>query len=102
MKLIAPAFLLIECRGIVSFIARSKKQIKSSDPARRKNLVDFSEPQITIRRQAKLLSFNRLSVYRDYPKEKTISDEDLFMLRLEFDTSKTETIEFQGITFIGM
>jgi putative transposase len=36
---------------------------------------------LTISRQADLLSINRSSIYRDPPKEKTISDEDLFIMR---------------------
>lgn len=47
----------------------------------RKNLVDFSEKIIPISRQADLLEVNRSSVYRDPPKERSISDEDLFLMR---------------------
>lgn len=54
---------------------------KSSDPAGRRNLVDFQESRITISRQADLLSVHRSSVYRQPPKEKVIPDEDLFLMR---------------------
>ncbi|WP_338078453.1 IS3 family transposase [Anoxybacteroides rupiense] len=43
--------------------------------------MDFSDSQITISRQAELLSINRSSVYRQPPKEKVISDDDLFIMR---------------------
>ncbi|WP_213414254.1 IS3 family transposase, partial [Xylanibacillus composti] len=36
---------------------------------------------MTISRQADLLSLNRSSVYRHPPKEKLISEEDLFIMR---------------------
>jgi len=54
---------------------------KSSDLIGRKKCVDFSDPCLTISRQADLLGINRSSIYRDPPKEKVISDEDLFMMR---------------------
>jgi len=52
-----------------------------SDPAGRKKHVDFGESRITISRQADLLGINRTSVYRQPPREKTLSDEDLFVMR---------------------
>jgi putative transposase len=54
---------------------------KSSDQVGRKKCVDFSDSCLTISRQAELLGINRSSIYRDPPKEKTISDEDLFIMR---------------------
>ena len=58
-----------------------KKNLKkSSDPTGRKNLVDFSEAQINHSRQADLLSINRTSIYRNPPKEKVISELDLFIM----------------------
>nr|WP_201722582.1 IS3 family transposase [Anoxybacillus sp. UARK-01] len=54
---------------------------KSSGQAGRKNNIDFSDSQITISRQAELLSINRSSVYRQPPKETVISDDDLFIMR---------------------
>ncbi|MCI3922720.1 IS3 family transposase [Paenibacillus sp. TRM 82003] len=54
---------------------------KSSDPIGRRNHVDFQDSNITISRQANLLSIHRSSVYRQPPKEKTIPDEDLFLMR---------------------
>ena len=53
---------------------------KSSDLTGRKKCVDFSKLRLAIGRQADLLRINRSSVYRDPPKEKTISDEDLFIM----------------------
>ena len=40
-----------------------------------------SESRLTIGRQADLLSINRSSIYRYPPQEKSISDEDLFIMR---------------------
>jgi putative transposase len=54
---------------------------KSSDLIGRKKCVDFRAPCLTISRQADLLGINRSSIYRDPPKEKIISDEDLFIMR---------------------
>lgn len=44
-------------------------------------LVDFKDSRLNISRQADLLSVNRSSIYREPPKGKTISDEDLFVMR---------------------
>ena len=48
-----------------------------SDLTGRKNLVDFDDVNISIKRQAELLSVNRTSLYRDPPKNKSVSDDDL-------------------------
>jgi putative transposase len=54
---------------------------KSSDPTGRKSRVDFSDKRLTLSRQAELLSIHRTSIYREPPKDKAISDEDLFLMR---------------------
>lgn len=54
--------------------------MKSSGPTGRKEYVDFKDSRLTISRQADLLGVNRSSVYRDPPEERTISDEDLFIM----------------------
>ncbi len=57
-----------------------KNLVKSSDPTGRRNHVDFADEKLTISRQAELLEVNRTSVYRHPPKERDISDEDLFVM----------------------
>lgn len=57
-----------------------KNLLKSSDPTGRRTHVDFTDEKLTISRQAELLEVNRSSVYRNPPKERSISDEDLFIM----------------------
>ncbi len=58
-----------------------KKSTQILVPDWKKKCVDFSDSCLTISRQAELLSINRSSIYRNLPKEKTISDKDLFIMR---------------------
>ena len=59
-----------------------KKNLKKSSNANdRKVLIEFGHKHITVKRQAELLEVNRSSVYRKHPV-KTISDEELFIMRL--------------------
>jgi len=59
-----------------------KKNLKKSSNANdRKTLIEFGHKHITVKRQAELLEVNRSSVYRKHPV-KTVSDEELFIMRL--------------------
>jgi putative transposase len=59
-----------------------KKNLKKSSNVKdRKTLIEFGHKHITVKRQAELLEVNRSSVYRKHPV-KTISDEELFIMRL--------------------
>ena len=60
----------------------SKKNLnKLSDQTGRKSFVDRNNSHINIKRQAELLNINRTSIYRRYPEQKPISDEELFVMR---------------------
>ena len=52
-----------------------------SDPTGRKDFINRNDSNISVKRQAELLSVNRTSVYRQPPAQKHISDEDLFVMR---------------------
>jgi len=54
---------------------------KLSDQIGRKDFVDRNNPHINVKRQAELLNINRTSVYRQLPEQKSISAEDLFVMR---------------------
>lgn len=55
--------------------------MRSSAPTGRKSFVDLGEKRISVRRQAELLEINRSSVYREPPKSKPVSKEDLRIMR---------------------
>jgi len=58
-----------------------KNLTKSSDLTGRKNCVNLGESKINISRQAELLSINRSSIYREPSGKRTVSDEELFLMR---------------------
>lgn len=66
----------------------------------RKMLIELNNKKITVKRQAQLLEINRTSVYRSTP-EKTISDEELLIMRwIDEIHTKEPTWGYRTITTV--